>query len=209
MSFEQEIQDIARRYAGRRNGIVFYGASNFRMWEDMEADLCEYKVQNHGFGGSTDKDLVAFAETALYPFQPEILFFQTGSNDYAGLSGAEDQIVDTCMSYKKHMFETFHKRMPHTQFVVMSGLLLPGRSQYTALTQRINAALQAYCETVDYMHFVDASALTYDGANYDNSLFISDGIHLNRKGQRRWCDEYIRPQIERLAAACGHTVYAK
>ncbi len=198
--FAAEIAAIVDRYdsSQRQHEIVFYGASNFRMWEDMETDLGEYKVQNHGFGGSSDKDLVAFAETALYPYQPEILFFQTGSNDYVGLSGTEDQIVQTCMAYKKYMFEMFHKQMPHTKFVVMSGLLLPGRSQYTALTQRINEALRAYCETVDYMYFVDASALTYDGTNYNNSLFISDGIHLNHEGQLRWCNEYIRPQIDAI-----------
>jgi len=40
-------------------------------------------------------------------------------------------------------------------------LLLPGRSQYTALTQQVNEKLEALCEEKDYMYFVDASEITF------------------------------------------------
>lgn len=48
------------------------------------------------------------------------------------------------------------------------------------------------------MRFVDAAKMTYDGTNFEKSLFISDGIHLNRDGQLKWCKEYIKPEIEAL-----------
>ena len=38
-------------------------------------------------GGSTDKLLVKYADKLLYPYNPKIVFFQTGSNDYVSLSG--------------------------------------------------------------------------------------------------------------------------
>ena len=199
--FEGEAAAIERRYdAGvHRGGIVFYGASNFRLWTEMESDLADFRVQNHGFGGSTDRLLVQYADRLLYPYEPKIVFFQTGSNDYTKLPGTDAEKAAACMAFKREMFAAFHERLPEAEFVVMSGLLLPGRSRYTALTREINRQLQTLCaEHADYMTFVNAEALTFDGARYAEELFVSDGIHLNRDGQQRWCSEYIRPVLERL-----------
>ncbi len=63
------IKKITRTYDAdaRRGEIVFYGASNFARWTEMETDLAPYPVQNHGFGGSADKDLMFYADRLLYP----------------------------------------------------------------------------------------------------------------------------------------------
>lgn len=164
----------------------------------MDNDLSEYKVQNHGFGGSTDRDLVERADSLLYPYAPAVVFFQTGSNDYVSLGGTDEEKVQVCMEYKEFMFKTFHERLPEAKFVVMSGLLLPGRSQFTALTQKINDALETLCAKYDYMTFVDAEEMTFDGSAYRSDLFIKDGIHLNHEGQLLWRDGYIKPAIEAL-----------
>ncbi len=205
MQFDHEEKLILQKYDSetRKGEIVFYGASNFRLWTEMENDLPEYKVQNHGFGGSTDHDLVERADTLLYPYAPAVVFFQTGSNDYVSLDGTDEEKVEVCMAYKKFMFETFHEKLPEAKFVVMSGLLLPGRSQYTALTQKINDALEELCAEYDYMTFVDAEEMTFDGSAYRSELFIKDGIHLNHEGQLIWRDGYIRPAIEALINEYG------
>ena len=199
--WEKEVAAIEQRYDAecRKGEILFYGASNFRLWTEMESDLAPYPVQNHGFGGSTDVDLVAYADRLLYPYEPRLAFFQTGSNDYVQRSGTDEQKIAACMAYKKEMFEAFHKKLPKTKFVVLSGLLLPGRSQYTPLTQEINRQLKALCEAhPDYMCFVDAQALTYDGTSYRTELFSKDQIHLNHEGQLLWRDGYILPTLERM-----------
>ena len=198
--FESEVKAIEQKYdANTRKGeIVFYGASNFRLWTEMENDLSEYKVQNHGFGGSTDRLLVQYADRILYPYEPKIVFFQTGSNDYVDLSGTDAEKIAACMVYKRDMFTAFHEKLPETKFVIMSGLLLPGRSQFTAMTQEINRQLAALCDETDYLYFVDAEDMTYDGETYRRELFIDDMIHLNHDGQLAWCEGYIRPMIRTL-----------
>lgn len=200
LQFDNQEQAILEKYpADERQGeIIFYGASNFRLWTEMENDLADFKVQNHGFGGSTDKDLVQRSDRLLYPYNPKIVVFQTGSNDYVGLPGSDDEKVEACMAYKREMFAEFHERLPEAKFVIMSGLLLPGRSQYTELTQRINAELERLCEETDYLYFVDASVMTFNGETYSEELFIEDGIHLNHTRQLRWCEEYILPILESL-----------
>lgn len=129
---------------------------------------------------------------------PAIVFFQTGSNDYVSLKGTAAEKVAACMDYKKQMFSEIHKQLPDAKLVVMSGLLLPGRSEYRELTEEINRALAALCEKTDYLWFVDASAMTWDGQHYADELFIKDGIHLNHEGQLLWMRDYIRPMIEAL-----------
>lgn len=199
-SWDKEVNPIAEKYdAEERQGeIIFYGASNFRLWTDMEDDLSEYKVQNHAFGGSTDKLLVEYADKLLYPYNPSIVFFQTGSNDYVSLSGTDEEKVKACMEYKKQMFDTFHEKCPNAKFVVMSGLLLPGRSEYTELTQKVNDELEKYCDSKDYMYFVDSEDMTYQNGEYREDLFIKDGIHLNHTGQLLWRDEYIKPALDKV-----------
>lgn len=198
--WDSEVNAVAARYSAgeRQHEIIFYGASNFRMWTEMENDLGDYKVQNHGFGGSTDKLLVEYADVLLFPYRPDIVFFQTGSNDYVSLSGTDEEKVNACMEYKREMFARFHEMLPNARFVIMSGLLLPGRSEYTALTQRINAELKALCEQTEYLYFVDASDMTYDNGDYTQELFRQDGIHLNHDGQLLWMENYIQPVIEEL-----------
>ena len=198
--WNQEAKRVKKSYPyeSNQNGIVFYGASNFRMWYEMTDDLPEYQVVNSGFGGSTDKLMVEYADRLLYPYHPQVVFFQTGSNDYVEMKCNDDEKISACMEYKKQMFSAFHEKMPNAKFVVMSGLLLPGRSEYTELTIKMNTALKAYCETQDYIMFVDANQMTYDGTEYRTDLFIKDGIHLNHTGQLKWRDEYIKPAIETL-----------
>lgn len=79
-TWDADVEEIQQTYPseGNQNSIIFYGASNFRTWTEMENDLSDYRVQNHGFGGCTDQDLVHYADKLLYPYHPDIVFFQTG-----------------------------------------------------------------------------------------------------------------------------------
>lgn len=199
-TWDADVEKIRQTYPAEenQNGIIFYGASNFRMWTEMENDLPEYRVQNHGFGGCTDQDLMHYADKLLYPYHPAIVFFQTGSNDYVSLKGTDAEKATACMDDKKQMFAEIHDQLPDAKLVVMSGLLLPGRSEYRELTEEINQALETLCEETDYLWFVDASAMTWDGQHYAEELFIKDGIHLNHEGQFLWMRDYIRPMIEAL-----------
>lgn len=197
---------IARAYdpAAGKADIIFYGASNFSLWASMEEDLKPYSVQNHAFGGSTDKELLLWAEYMLYPYHPKYVFFQTGSNDYVESPAGTDRLkVTEAMEFKKIMFETLHEKLPDTVFIVMSGILLPGRAQYVDMTLDINDRLEAFCNTKDYMHYVDAEALTYDRksgklADHVENLFLKDQIHLTNEARRIWAGKWILPTMEKM-----------
>ncbi|MDR1387894.1 MAG: GDSL-type esterase/lipase family protein [Propionibacteriaceae bacterium] len=180
---------LASTFSDREPGeVVFYGASNFRLWSDLETDLAPYRVQNHGIGGSTDQDLIEYADRLLYPFEPSVVFIQTGSNEYVlGLS------VEQVERNKIDMYQQFRDRLPDTTFVVMSGLPLPGRAEHWDQIQEVNAFLAEYCADHERMVFIDATAwLTTPEGDFRPELFRFDGVHLNAAGQKIWAQPMLR-----------------
>lgn len=201
LAFDAREKEIVNRYDvnSRQGEIIFYGASNFRLWEEMEEDMAPFIVQNHGFGGSTDQDLMERADTLLYPYNPAVVVFQTGSNDYAKLSGDPDSVVEQVLERKASMFSLFHKALPDAKFVVISGILMPGRSQFDEIVKKVNAALQEYCEATDYMYFVDAEEMTVDAnGNHLTEMFVKDGIHLTHEARIIWANDYIKPVLDQV-----------
>ena len=177
------ISRIRRQYRNRPPGeIIFYGASNFTFWRTLEKDMAPYVVQNHGFGGSTDNDLMKYAEKALYNFEPAVVVFQSGSNDFViGMS------PDEIMANKDKMFSLFRKRLPNATFIVLSMLPLPGRSMYWPDSEKVNAFLAGYCAAHTRMIFVDATAaMMTAGGDFRPELYTGDGIHLNADGRKVW-----------------------
>ena len=205
-TWKNAVADIARTYDPevRNNDIIFYGASNFARWSSMEDDLMPYDVQNHAFGGSTDKDLLTWAEFMLYEYTPKYVFFQTGSNDYIeSTAPTDEEKVAEAMEFKKEMFATFHENMPDAKFVVMSGILLPGRPEYVDMTLQINDQLKEFCEDTDYMIYVDAESLTYDRSTNSfvdgvEDLFVEDQIHLTDEARITWAQNWMLPLMEEL-----------
>ena len=198
--WRQEVERIQKSYPVEdyQKNIIFYGASNFRMWEKIEDDLSEYRIQNHGFGGSNDMLLYDYADELLFPYNPDIIFIQTGSNDYIKLAGNEEEKISLLLSFKKQMFDYFHEKLPEARIVVMSGLLLPGRQKYTELTHQVNLELESYCLGMEFIDFVNSEEMTFNNKKYAEELFIKDGVHLNHLGQLEWSKTYIKPEIERL-----------
>ena len=216
LGYEGEVEKIEQKYpADAQNGVqggpgkaarptVFYGASNFRMWKNMDKDLAQFNVQNHGFGGATDVLLMHYAPRMLFPYRPGIVVVQSGSNDYMGLTGSLKKKAATSLALKRHMYEYFRENLPDTRFIALGALLMPGFAQATELSLLINEGLQELCAELGNT-YVDLAPLTYDAAaggdgptpgSYRTELFKSDGIHLNRDGQLALCEGYIRPALE-------------
>ena len=174
---------IRRAYRDRPPGeTVFYGASNFTFWKTMEQDLAPFVLQNHGFGGSTDDLLRRCAPKLLFPYHPSVAVFQTGSNDLAF-----GKTLDQVLADKFSMFDEFHATLPATQFVIMSGLPLPGRAKLWDQTKEINTAIESYARERPFVSFANATdALLDEEGGFRPELFRPDGIHLIAAGRAAW-----------------------
>lgn len=199
--YEGEVEAIEKKYvaASRQGETVFYGASNFRMWKNMDKDLASFKAQNHGFGGATDVLLVHYAPRLLFAYKPKTAVIQSGSNDLAGLKGKPARQAAASLELKKRMYEYFCRELPDTKFVVLSAILMPGAPFWTETSVLVNAGLKELCDQNPQLEYLCIDQLTYDGSAYRNDLFKSDGIHLNRDGQLLLCNDHIRPVLEKLS----------
>lgn len=180
--------------------IMFYGASNFRLWTEMQEDLAPYKVLNHAFGGSTDELQLQYADLLVYPYNPDIIVFQTGSNDFVAETetGTTEEALATIIASKKTYFETMHTALPDAKLIIVGGLLLPSRAEFTLATIALNEYLQAMCDEHDFMYFINPEDLTYDGQDYEMSYFVEDGIHLTHEARLLWYEHYIKPVLDRV-----------
>ena len=191
---EQVVKMIEEQYPveEHKGEVIFYGPSNITLWFSLEKDMEPYKAQNHGMGGCIDDDLMHYAPRLLYPYEPKVVFFQTGSNDIAG--GIP---LETILQNKKKMYAMFLENMPQAQLVVCSGLPLSGRTQFWDATAETNALLEKMCSETDRLHFLNATDAmltdngpeelrTSDGRYFNPSYFRMDRIHLNKKGHDVW-----------------------
>ena len=199
--YEEEVLAIERKYpAEQRAGeTVFYGASNFRMWKNLDKDLAQFKAQNHGFGGATDVLLAHYAERLLFAYKPAVAVIQSGSNDYAGLKGKPERQAKASLELKKRMYGYFLEELPDTRFVLLSPVLMPGAPCWTETALLVSGGMAKLCEELPRMTFLDIADLTFDGSGYRTELFKSDGIHLNRDGQLALCEGYVKPELARIA----------
>ena len=186
--YEGEVEAIERKYpadscADKPLRTVFFGASNFRKWKNMDADLKEFGVQNHGFGGATDVLLVHYADRLLFPYAPDVAVIQSGSNDYAGLKGKPARQAAASLELKKRMYGYFLENLPDTRFVLLSPLLMPGAPYFTETSLLVSEGMADICRDHPRLCFTDVAGLTYNDGEYRTELFVSDGIHLNRNGQ--------------------------
>ena len=181
--YEGEVEGIEKKYPAAKARTVFYGASNFRKWKNMDSDLKGFGAQNHGFGGATDVLLVHYADRLLFPYAPDAAVIQSGSNDYAGLKGKPARQAAASLELKKRMYGYFLKALPDTRFVLLSPLLMPGAPYFTETSLLVSEGMAKICEELPRLSFVDVSELTFVNGEYRTDLFVSDGIHLNRDGQ--------------------------
>ena len=185
LNFKKREREIVKNYNARkrRGEIIFYGASNFCRWEEMEQDMLPYTVQNHGFGGATDVLLVHYADRLLFPYVPDVAVIQSGSNDYAGLKGKPARQAAASLELKKRMYGYFLENLPDTRFVLLSPLLMPGAPYFTETSLLVSEGMADICRDHPRLCFTDVAGLTYNDGEYRTELFVSDGIHLNRNGQ--------------------------
>ena len=212
LNFKKREREIVKKYSvrKRRGEIIFYGASNFCRWEEMEQDMLPYTVQNHGFGGSTDAELLRSAGRLLYPYAPAVVVLQTASNDCARMIGPKRTLYERILNRKIRMLEAFRRELPDTVFIVISGVLMPGRRKYDGIIKRINRSMQGIASHTDNLYYVDAEGMTVDeNGKHRKYLFENDGVHFTHEARVRWAEEYIKPALDKVISDHPELEYLK
>lgn len=167
--------------------ILFIGSSSFRMWKTAEA-LPSYPVVNRGFGGSHITDLAAYYENVVSPYDPSIILIYIGDNDIAaGVDG--DLFLERYQEFTARIRQDF----PEVLIGFVSIKPSSSRWDHRPEMDRVNNVIREAAEEDPQHFFVDLGRLLLkEDGTPDDSLFLSDLLHLNEKGYALWTEELTR-----------------
>jgi lysophospholipase L1-like esterase len=194
--FEAEIK--AFEYADSQQmpptgAILFTGSSSIRMWETLAEDFAPLPVINRGFGGSTLPEVMHYSKRIIYKYEPKLIVLYCGENDIA----EGDPATKVFQDFKKFIGET-EKNLAGVPIVFISAKPSPDRWKLWRQYVQFNELAERFATARPNVHYVDISGtLLGKNGEPDASLFIQDGLHMNRRGYAKWV-EVLQPFLEEL-----------
>lgn len=185
--WEQEIQALEkldRQQPDPAHGVLFLGSSSIRRWDTIVQDMAPYPVIQRGYGGAQFSDLAVFVERLVKPHQFDAAAIFV-ANDITGK--ADDKSPTEVMRLVKHIVAEVRDHQPSAAVFLIA--VTPTRSRFQAWDdiQQLNTALDKYCQSQDYLHFIDTADQFLDSSGEPiDKYFVEDQLHLNREGYQVW-----------------------
>ena len=184
--WEKRIQNF-EAYAKKANfepgRIVCVGSSSMAMWHRrIEKDLAPLHIIKRGFGGSNYNDALHYADRIITNYKPRAVLVYEGDNDIAqGVS--PEHVAMACKTFVEHL----RGKLPDVRVYVISVKPSIARQKMWADMQKANALMKQFCDTHDYLRFIDVGAvLCNEDGSIKDDIFIKDKLHLNDKGYDLW-----------------------
>ena len=156
------------------------------MWTDLETDFPDKNVLNRGFGGSTMRDLLYFADQVIIPYNPKTIFIYEGDNDLGFANGTPQQVLASADS----LLTIIRAKLPKSVKIYFISPK-PSIARWHLKEQYIdlNKKFKTWTKSKKNVYFIDVwpAMLNADGS-IKKELFIEDGLHMNRKGYDIWRD---------------------
>ncbi len=171
-------------------GILFIGSSSIHRWESLTSDFPGLPVVNRGFGGSHIIDSVFFADRIVLPYAPKTILLYAGDNDIADGKTAGAVLKDFQRFARK-----VHQTLPKTRILFIS--IKPSLKRWHLAPEmaKANAQIRDFTQNDNRLDFVDIWIPMLDKTRRpEKSLFVDDGLHINRKGYQLW-KEAILPWL--------------
>lgn len=166
--------------------IVFLGNSI--------TDGCEWneffpgkKIVNRGISGDVTRGILHRLD-AIVNIKPEKVFLMIGTNDLARNVPVDTIFVNICK-----IATTIREQSPSTHVYVQTILPVnPTFGRFAGHTSRaedivlINKRLQAWCQSVKGVTFIDLHTSFLDADGYLDEKYTNDGLHLSGEGYLLW-----------------------
>ena len=193
LRFQEAIDafELADDTTNLENAIVFTGSSSIRFWPALQEEFPNHNVLNRGFGGSQMSDLLYFIEELVLKYNPVKVFIYEGDNDIA--TGKEKKEI---LAVAKEITRRIHSKFPDTEINFISAK--PSVARWSLKDQYIqyNYSLSLWTLLKPGVNFIDVWApMCSAEGEVDPSLFITDNLHMNKKGYAIW-KEVIQPYVE-------------
>ena len=152
---------------------VFIGASHFdtEFWSNFYTESYPGKdALCLGVGGTKTYDWAAWANGWLAETNPKQIITSVGGNNLGDGYSAEDTVFAL-----QNLFALIHEKFPNVPIYMCNSLELGKASEDTTRAQmaEINKQMKAWCETQDYITYVDISS------KITSDMMRADGIHIS------------------------------
>lgn len=182
--YDVEIKRLEKRIAKhepKEDLIVFYGSSSVRLWVHIKDDLSPLNVLNLGFGGSSFEWCMHHFQKLFKNVTPKEVVLYVGDNDLGNGAKKEDLIS----SYLK-LREMIWDKFPNVTIHYISIKPSPARDYLIPTIKWVNSAILKEIEDQKNAQFIDIYEGMLDGHNPNTNYYLSDLLHLNRKGYEVW-----------------------
>lgn len=164
--------------------IVFYGSSSIRLWVHLKEDLQPLNTLNLAFGGSSFAWCAHYFEELFWGISPRKVVLYGGENDLS----EGTPVMDILHAYKK-LVAKIQNAYPRIELACISVKPSPSRVELLPQIQEINHEM---INRMDYINgqYIDIHPMMLDQSGKPNKeLFLSDELHMNRKGYEIWARE--------------------
>jgi lysophospholipase L1-like esterase len=185
--FEKEIrafEEADKEKMPPRGAALFVGSSSIRLWKTLEQDFPNLAVINRGFGGSTVRDSIGYADRIIVPYHPKRIVLYAGDNDVAQGMTAEQVFADY-----KELVAKVRQKLPDVRIDFIA--IKPSIRRW-AMVDRMreaNRLVREYARGQKNLGYIDVfTPMLGDDGMPRKELFVEDGLHLSAKGYALWTE---------------------
>jgi len=176
-----------------QQAILFIGSSSFTKWKDVQEYFPEHPIINRGFGGSTLKDLIRYADDVIIPYHPKQVVIYCGDNDLAQSDTVTAKMV---LNRFKHLYQQIRTGLGKDVSIVFVSIK-PSASRQHLMPKMVktNTMIKKFLRKDKHGDFVDVyHKMLDDDGNPIASIFLKDKLHMNEQGYKIWQKE-IEPYL--------------
>lgn len=185
--FYEDIQAFKKQDADSmppKNAILFVGSSSFTMWKDVQDYFPRHTIINRGFGGSTLRDVIRYANDVIIPYHAKQVVIYCGENDIAY---ADETTPEMVLDRFKQLFQIIRDDNPAVPVAFISLKPSPSRQHLWTKMRKANKLIKQFLAMNKKTKFINVwPAMFNKDGTIMKDIFIEDNLHMNAKGYRIW-----------------------
>lgn len=178
----------------RKNLIVFYGSSTFRLWDKIENDFSPFNILNFGFGGAYIEDCLKYFDSLFFDLNPVGVVLYVGGNDFS-LNYTPKKIFNLI----KKLTLKFQKKIPQCKLFIVS--IKPSYHRFEKMKQimTLNQLIKNHFQKSDKIFYVNIFDLFFDHKKeIIKNYYLIDNLHLSREGYAVWKKEIYKSIVNEI-----------
>ena len=168
--------------------VLLAGSSSFLFWKTASQDLAPLPIINRAFGGSTLPEVEFYAARTILKYKPKTILIYCENDMFVGQEKSPAQVRDAYVRITK----IIRDKLPKTQIYFVGLKPSPSRWKRWAESQEANRLIQDFIKTDKRHAYIDVSEVMLKNGKPDPTIFLSDSLHINAEGYRRWTN-IIKP----------------